>query len=494
MGQNFFSPSAVTIAVGDSVTFTNTSGSHNVIGYNPASEAFCGGTVRGPGPMCTVVFTNAGTYRYRCVPHSSGSGTTYSGMVGIVTVTNVPVPMPPIVSITSPAAGAILIAPASFTFSAVASDIDGSVSNMQYFANETSLGVSSGGAFSTTINGLGVGNYALTVIAADNQGLKATNQVNIVVQQAVPVEFALSVAVNPASAGAALVNPAPNTNGQYFAGTAVALAAQPNAGFRFTHWSGTAPSANPLVLIMTNNMSVTANFEAIPLLEFAQAAGAYAGLLLDEGDTNYATSGFLNVRVSKSGAFNGTATIGGRQDLIAGQFDLYGYAPLAVRRSSLLGSLQIDPTGSQMTGSLTDYRNPDPMGRRAPTLLLYHATATTNASAVVGDYAIMFDPGDPVTNPGAASMRILPDGSVRLRGMLGDGTSLRERTFLSADGRIPLFVQLYHNRGAILGWLDVAGDGTVQATARWFRPADSRSVPYPAGFALKIPVAGSRAE
>ena len=89
--QNFsFSPSAVTIALGDSVTFTNTGGNHNVTGYNPASppERFCGTTLMGPGPMCTVTFTNTGIFRYLCVPHASGSGTNFTGMIGSITVTS----------------------------------------------------------------------------------------------------------------------------------------------------------------------------------------------------------------------------------------------------------------------------------------------------------------------------------------------------------------------------------------------------------------------
>ena len=89
--QNFsFSPSAVTIAVGDSVSFNNAGGDHNVTGYNPAPppERFCGTTIVGPGPMCLVTFTNAGYFQYLCVPHSSGSGTNFTGMIGSITVTS----------------------------------------------------------------------------------------------------------------------------------------------------------------------------------------------------------------------------------------------------------------------------------------------------------------------------------------------------------------------------------------------------------------------
>lgn len=310
----------------------------------------------------------------------------------------------------------------------------------------------------------------------------------------IPVRYTLTVVVTPTNAGVVAVTP-PSSDGSYSAGAVLAIAAQPNAGFRFVRWSGADNSTNnPIVLTMNGNKSLTAIFEAIPALDLIALAGVYAGLLIDEGDTNYTSSGFLSVRVSKTGRYRGTATIGGMRQFIAGQFDRFGYAPLVVRRATLSGSLQIDSVGIRMIGSLTDDKNPNPRSRRTPALLLYRATTMTNAAASAGNYTVTFEAHEPVPNPGSAAMQILPNGVVRLRGTLGDGTALNERTFLSPDATIPLFVQLYHNRGVILGWLALADDGSVQGTARWFRPADSRSLNYPDGFALKISVTGSRAE
>ncbi len=82
--QNFnFSPQNLTIQVGESVTWTNNSGTHNINGTqttfpnNP--ESFTSG---GPafGWMFTHVFNLPGTYNYHCDPHSS------LGMTGTITV------------------------------------------------------------------------------------------------------------------------------------------------------------------------------------------------------------------------------------------------------------------------------------------------------------------------------------------------------------------------------------------------------------------------
>lgn len=68
-----FTPSSLTIQVGDEVTWTNISGSHNVNGTqatfssNPASF----GNSVGAGWTYSFTFNIAGTYQYRCDPHSS---------------------------------------------------------------------------------------------------------------------------------------------------------------------------------------------------------------------------------------------------------------------------------------------------------------------------------------------------------------------------------------------------------------------------------------
>ena len=70
------------------------------------------------------------------------------------------------------------------------------------------------------------------------------------------------------------------------------------------------------------------------------------------------------------------------------------------------------------------------------------------------------------------------------------GVSFRARGHVSAGGELGVFDALYSGRGALLGWLNVASNGTVNGTARWFRPADSRSRTYPNGFALETPMGG----
>lgn len=77
-----FTPSAVTINAGDTVRWTNTSGTHNVNGTNvtfPANpESF--GNALDTGWVYTYVFNTAGNYDYQCDLHEA------FGMTGTVTV------------------------------------------------------------------------------------------------------------------------------------------------------------------------------------------------------------------------------------------------------------------------------------------------------------------------------------------------------------------------------------------------------------------------
>jgi hypothetical protein len=304
----------------------------------------------------------------------------------------------------------------------------------------------------------------------------------------VPIEYVLSLGVNPPNGGSVLIDPPSGASNRYAPGTPVALSAQPNPGFRFTNWSGSVSSTNnPLVLVMNSDQAVTANFVVIPPIDFSVAGGSFAGLLFDSAETNLAvvfpTSGFLSLRISERGSYRGTASVGGIRESFSGQFDRLGYAPFVLRRATLSGSLQLDAMGARVTGFITD-------GLKSPTLLLYRNASATNLAVPDGNYTVMMAVTPPTSEAGLMTMHISTDGQVRMRGVLGDGTSIRLQSFVSANGRIPLYAPLYHRRGAMLGWLDVSSNGTGQGTMYWFRPPDSRDNDFPEGFAVTSPMNG----
>ena len=83
--SNQFTPSALTIEVGDEVVWTNNGGSHNVNGTTatfPDNPESFGNSV-GTGWTYSFTFNTAGEYDYQCDPHVG------LGMVGTITVTEV---------------------------------------------------------------------------------------------------------------------------------------------------------------------------------------------------------------------------------------------------------------------------------------------------------------------------------------------------------------------------------------------------------------------
>lgn len=81
---------------------------------------------------------------------------------------------PPTVSVTSPGDGASFDEGTSITVDATASDSDGSVSQVEFFADGNSIGVDASAPYSVNWN-VALGTTSLTVVATDNEGATTTS-------------------------------------------------------------------------------------------------------------------------------------------------------------------------------------------------------------------------------------------------------------------------------------------------------------------------------
>ena len=158
-----YNPKVISIQAGDKVIWNGLGTIHSVTGTT-APETLCG-SIPVPGGSCTNIFNTAGTYLYHCVTHAS-----MTGMVNVAAA-----PLPPGVVITSPAGGDVFAAPASVKISATATNAGGSVTNVQFFSNGSSLGSDTTTPFNFTTAPLAVGAYALTAKATASTGLSATS-------------------------------------------------------------------------------------------------------------------------------------------------------------------------------------------------------------------------------------------------------------------------------------------------------------------------------
>ena len=111
---------------------------------------------------------------------------------------------PPTAAITAPAAGATFKAPATIVVAADASDSDGSIRQVAFYANGSPIGLSTSSPFTVTWSGVAPGSYALTAVATDDRWATATSPaVNVTVL----ANAAPSVAIASPAAGAAYTTP-----------------------------------------------------------------------------------------------------------------------------------------------------------------------------------------------------------------------------------------------------------------------------------------------
>ena len=91
---------------------------------------------------------------------------------------------PPSVSLTAPANGASFNAGAAISLAANASDADGTIQRVQFFAGSSSLGTDTTAPYTATWNNAPVGTHALTAVATDNANATRTSAtVSVTVRQ-----------------------------------------------------------------------------------------------------------------------------------------------------------------------------------------------------------------------------------------------------------------------------------------------------------------------
>src|SRR5438552_2813378 len=122
IGDNFFNPTTSTINVNDTVQWNWNAGDANQHSSTSDTGIWDSGTF-GANHTFSRQFTSAGSFPYHCTVHSAVQKAT----ITVQAAANVP----PTVTITNPANGAVIASPAAFTFGANASDSDGSVTNVQ---------------------------------------------------------------------------------------------------------------------------------------------------------------------------------------------------------------------------------------------------------------------------------------------------------------------------------------------------------------------------
>jgi hypothetical protein len=145
------------------------------------------------------------------------------GMTLTSSVVNVTVDSLPSVTLTNPANSARFIAGTNINLAASASDVFGTVTQVQYFQGTNLLGAATNSPYSVVWSNAPFGAFALTAQATDNYGLTATSSVvNIMVAGIAitnPVNNVVLTAPASVSIGAAVTDNMGITQVQFFQGT-----------------------------------------------------------------------------------------------------------------------------------------------------------------------------------------------------------------------------------------------------------------------------------
>ncbi|GEO03936.1 hypothetical protein AAE02nite_16000 [Adhaeribacter aerolatus] len=229
-----------------------------------------------------IYLMNAPTGIYTITAKALGSnGTTTTSAPVIFTVVNSTtlVNVAPSVNITAPTTTSGFTAPANVTINANASDIDGSVSKVEFYYGTIKVGEDFTSPYSFTWTNALAGNYALTAIATDNAGTTTVSApVNITVKTSNSTTNALpTVALTSPTAGATFTAPASitiNVNAsdsdgsvskvEFFNGT-TKLGEDLSSPYSFT-WSNVSAGNYTLTARATDNAGSIAVSAAISLI------------------------------------------------------------------------------------------------------------------------------------------------------------------------------------------------------------------------------------
>jgi hypothetical protein len=272
--RRFRNGSSAEVMPGYRLFVSSNSGStwSNVTGLNPVAS---GGTVNVPNttgtttvPLTEITLPSAvatgSEIRLRWVDDNGVPSP--DQIIGLDNVSIQLAQQAPTVSLTSPSPGATFAVSDTIPLTATASDADGSVTVVEFFANGTKLGQDDAAPYEFSWSGMSGSSYALTARATDNGGatttstavnISVTNPSNVppTVSITAPVEGAVLVTTSTTLTSNAADSGGSITKVEYFRG-ATKIGEATTAPFAVT-WSGLTVGSYTLTAVATDNEGAT---------------------------------------------------------------------------------------------------------------------------------------------------------------------------------------------------------------------------------------------
>lgn len=275
------------------------------------------------------------------------------------------------------------------------------------------------------------------------------------------------------------------------------LSGATTTALRFTNAFSSA-NAGYYSLLVTNPVgSVTSS---LPGLLFTKPApsGTYQGLFYGDVVAPESSGSFQYSLSSSKRSFSGKLYLGKTSYSFSGTFSPAHDAVASARRSkmpSLTLALQLLTTNDlpQVIGTVTG------PGWTAALWGPRNYFSSKNPTALAGRYTLVMQNTNAGTlapnGHGYAAAMVRPQGTVVFSGQAADGATLSPKASLSRLGDCPFYMSLYRERGVVLGWLRFftqSGTNNLQGSPLAWVKNPGPDQFYPGGFALTLPVEGSR--
>ena len=246
-----------------------------------------------------------GRYEISAVAHDNGGAWTPSSPVQITVSGN----QPPSVTLTSPAANATFAAPATITMTASATDSDGTISKVEFYAGSTRIGSDSSSPYSVTWSNAPAGSYTLSAKAWDNTGASMiSGGVNVTIGGS---NQAPSVSLTAPAAGTNFAAPATLTISasasdpdgtvariDFFAGSTL-VGSDSSSPFSVT-WSSVPAGTYSLTARARDDDGATRTSSPVSI-SVTQAGAALPQSVLFTASSDHASVTFYTVEVFKAG-------------------------------------------------------------------------------------------------------------------------------------------------------------------------------------------------
>ncbi len=229
---------------------------------------------------------------------------------------------------------------------------------------------------------------------------------------------------------------------------------------------------------------------------FAAVKGTCFGLFSESNQVTQASAGSFTFRTTAQGSLSGSLQTGTGRYTLSGRFEPTGNFTRTLLRPHLTAlnvTLTLNLAGGEgVTGNISDgVWTAGLTGGRAV------FDGKRNLAPQTGRYTLVI-PGDCAAaetpcGDSYGTLSVSRQGSVRLSGVLADGTKFTQAAGVSENGQWPLYARLYSGQGSVWSWLTFTNPpaGDLGGELIWLKPPLNSAKYYPAGFALAAPARGS---